>query len=73
MYDPSFSGSFDPVTRLVARVPIKFIVGALAVSEFSGIQVRLQLNNGPNSPQDAVEPMMGNCDEAVRLGEGVTS
>jgi hypothetical protein len=30
---PSFSGSFDPVTRLVAHVPIKFIVGALAASE----------------------------------------
>jgi hypothetical protein len=29
---PSFSGSFDPVTRLVAHVPIKFIVGALAAA-----------------------------------------
>jgi hypothetical protein len=26
----SSSGSFDPVTPLVAHVPIKFIVGALA-------------------------------------------
>src|SRR6266481_9572949 len=30
---PSFSGSFDPVTRLVAHLPIRFIVGALAASE----------------------------------------
>jgi hypothetical protein len=30
---PSFSGSFDLVTRLVAHVPVKFIVGALAASE----------------------------------------
>jgi hypothetical protein len=40
MYDPSFSGSIDPVTRLVAHVPIKFIVGALVAKR----------------PQDDVEP-----------------
>ena len=30
---PSSSDSFDPATRLVAHVPIKFIVGELAASE----------------------------------------
>jgi hypothetical protein len=29
MPSPSFSGSFDPVMRLVAHVPIKFILAAL--------------------------------------------
>src|SRR5256714_1341837 len=36
IFQPSFSGSFDPVKRLVADVPIKFIVGALAALRIRG-------------------------------------
>src|SRR5262245_6810005 len=59
----SFSGSFDPVTRLVAHVPIKFIVGALAAA-FVRLPLWVKLGRSAKSA-----PMSGLPENGHEVGD----
>jgi TPR repeat protein len=71
MSTPSFSGSFDPLTRLVAHVPIKFIVGALAAFRIRD-GIRLRRLNGTDMLDDYLGAMvhLWSIDSEAPMGPG---